>query len=150
MRKYDRQRIILTLIENNDVETQEQLTDLLKESGITATQATISRDIKELRITKVQTDDGIYKYTVIETMNDTLNERLSKIFRSSVLSIKANRGQIIVNTVSYAATVSALYLTNQKISEIAGMIAGHDTILVQVNEEASIEELITKIEGLIY
>lgn len=150
MRKYDRQRIILTLIEENEVETQEQLTELLKNMGIVATQATISRDIKELRITKVQTKDGIYKYTVLETMHDTLNERLSKIFRSSVLSIKANRGQIIINTVSYAAAVTSLYLTNQKFPEVAGIIAGADTILVQVHENADMGELKAKIEGLIY
>lgn len=150
MRKYDRQRIILSLIEENEVETQEQLTELLKQQGIIATQATISRDIKELRITKIQIEDGIYKYTVLETMHDTLNERLSKIFRSSVLSIRANRGQIIINTVSYAAAVTSLYLTNQKYSEIAGIIAGADTILVQVHENADIEKLKTKIEDLIY
>ena len=100
MKKYDRQRLILSLIEHHDIETQEQLASLLKEHGVEATQATISRDIKELRITKVQTPDGLYKYTVLDTMHDSLNERLNEIFKSAVLSLKINRDMIIVKTIS--------------------------------------------------
>ena len=143
MRKYDRQRLILSLI-------QEQLSELLLERDVVATQATISRDIKELRITKVQTGDGVYKYTVIDTMHDTLNERLSKILRSAVLSIKPNRDRILINTISYAATVTALAITNRKIEGIAGIIAGHDTILIEVEEGYDVKELAKTIEGFIY
>ena len=90
MKKYTRQRLILNLIEENEIQTQEELSEYLKERGVRATQATISRDIKELRISKVQTTDGEYKYAIIDTVHDSLNERLDKIFKSAVLSIKRN------------------------------------------------------------
>lgn len=150
MRKYDRQRIILSIIEENEVETQEELAELLKHRNIIATQATISRDIKELRLTKVQTSDGKYKYAVIETMHDTLNERLNKIFRSSVLTIRKNRDRIIITTISYAAAVTSLALTNRKISGISAMVSGSDTIMVEVDENYNIDEVVKEIEGLIY
>ncbi|EHR34474.1 arginine repressor [Helcococcus kunzii] len=150
MRKYDRQRIILSLIEDNIVETQEELTQLLKENGITATQATISRDIKELRITKVQTENGVYKYTVIDTMYDTLNERYNKIFKASILSIKEHKGKIIISTISYAASVTAQALVNKKIEGIAYTLAGHDTILVEVDENHEVSDVIEKIKETLY
>ena len=150
MRKYDRQRIILSLIEDNVIETQEELSDMLKENGIIATQATISRDIKELRITKVQTKSGEYKYTVIDTMHDTLNERYNKIFKSAILSIKANRDRVIISTISYAATVCAQALVNKKVDGISSLLAGHDTILVEIDEDANVQEVLERIRALIY
>ena len=65
MKKYTRQRLILDIIQNNDVKTQSQLSEILRDQGVNATQATISRDIKELRISKVQSDDYEYKYTCL-------------------------------------------------------------------------------------
>lgn len=149
MRKYDRQRVILALIEEHDIETQEELTEMLKEHGITATQATISRDIKELRVTKVQTEDGTYKYTVIDTMRDTLNERLSKVFKSSVLSFKVNKGRIYVNTISYAATVSAQAIVTQKVNGIAGIVAGHDTIFIDVEDGYDVNKVLQDLKDML-
>ena len=148
MRKYDRQRLILSLIENQDIDTQEELTELLKERGIIATQATISRDIKELRITKVQTSSGAYKYTVIDTMRDTLNERLIKVFKSSVLAFKVNRNKIYVNTISYAATVVAQAIVTQQIPGIAGIIAGHDTILLDIEEDYDLKLVLQRLKDM--
>lgn len=148
MRKYDRQRLILSIIESMEVETQEELTKILSEHGAVATQATISRDIKELRVTKVQTTDGVYKYTVLDTMHDSLNERLNKIFRSSLLSIKKNRHMIIIKTVSYTATVCGLTITNAKIDGIAGIITGHDTIFIEVLEGYSPDKIIEEIRDI--
>lgn len=149
MRKYDRQRIILSLIEEYDVETQEELSELLEKNGISATQATISRDIKELRITKIQTSNGLYKYTVIDTMRDTLHERLNKVFKSSVLSFKIVRKKIYVDTISYAATVCAQAIVNRKIDGIAGMIAGHDTIVVEIDEGYDVNEVLNILKEMI-
>lgn len=148
MKKYDRQRLILSLIEHHDTETQEELAELLKENGVTATQATISRDIKELRITKVQTPDGMYKYTVLDTMHDSLNERLNKIFKSAVLSLKINRNMIILKTISYTATVCGWTITNAKIDGIAGIITGHDTIFIEVEEGYELEDIVEKIRNI--
>ncbi|MDO4778602.1 MAG: arginine repressor [Tissierellia bacterium] len=148
MRKYDRQRLILSIIEKQDVETQEELTEILKQHGAIATQATISRDIKELRVTKLQTPEGIYKYTVLDTMHDSLNERLNKVYRSSLLSVKRNRDMIIVKTISYTATVCGLTITNAKIEGIAGIITGHDTVFIEVHEGYDIDEIIEEIRNI--
>ena len=99
MKKYTRQRLILDIIQNNDVKTQSQLSEMLKDHGVDATQATISRDIKELRISKVQTDDYEYKYTVIDTVYDSLNERMEKIFKESVLSVERSYQLVVIKTI---------------------------------------------------
>ena len=148
MKKYDRQKLILPLIEHHDTETQEELAELLKEHGVEATQATISRDIKELRITKVQTPDGLYKYTVLDTMHDSLNERLNKIFKSAVLSLKINRDMIIIKTISYTATVCGWTITNAKIEGIAGIITGHDTIFIEVEDGYKLEDVVERIRNI--
>ena len=73
MKKYTRQRIILDLVENNEIKTQEELSECLEKKGIHSTQATVSRDIKELKILKVQNKNGEYKYKVVDSMYDSLN-----------------------------------------------------------------------------
>ncbi|MGF0039180.1 arginine repressor [Peptoniphilaceae bacterium SGI.131] len=148
MRKYDRQRLILSIIENQDVETQEDLAAILRTNGVIATQATISRDIKELRVTKVQTPDGVYKYTILDTIHDSLNERLNKIFKSSVLSIIKNRNMIIVKTIAYTASVCGQTITNAKIEGIAGIITGIDTVFIEVFEDYNIEKVMDAIRNI--
>lgn len=146
MKKYNRQRVILDIIEKNDIRTQEELSEALKLAGISATQATISRDIKELRISKVQTNNDEYKYTVIDSVHDSLNERLLKIFRSAVLSVTNNESFVIVQTVAYAAPVVGLAISNAKIDNIAGVVTGHDTIFVTLYDQSKVEEVVNKIK----
>lgn len=148
MKKYNRQSLILDIIENNDVKTQEELSNILEEKGVNATQATISRDIKELKIFKVQTDDGDYKYTILDQVHDSLNERLKKVYNSSVLSVKKNREMIIIKTISYTATVCGWYITNSKIDGVAGIITGHDTIFIAIEEGYSIDKVLKDIKDL--
>ncbi|MDO4594343.1 MAG: arginine repressor [Tissierellia bacterium] len=149
MKKYTRQRLILDIIQNNEVKTQSQLSQLLREHGVKATQATISRDIKELRISKVQADDYEYKYTVIDTVHDSMNKRLEKIFKASVLSVEENNDLIIIKTISYTATVCGLYITNVKLENIAGIITGHDTIFISPKDTGEKHQLIEKIRSLV-
>ncbi len=148
MKKYNRQRLILDLIKENEVKTQDQLADLLKENGINATQATISRDIKEMRISKVQTSDGDYKYTILDTVHDSLNERLTKIFRSAVLSVQHNGDVVIVQTIAYAATVCGSMITHAKLKNIAGMVTGHDTIFIAPVNRSDLDVLVRDIKHL--
>lgn len=149
MKKYTRQRLILDLIEENIIQTQEELSDYLKDNGVRATQATISRDIKELRISKVQTSDGDYRYAIIDTVHDSLNERLEKIFRSAVLSIKRNEDLIIVKTISNTATVCGLAITNVKLKGITGIITGNDTIFIAVDDKTQIDSIIDSIKSIV-
>lgn len=149
MKKYTRQRLILDIIQNNEVKTQSQLSDLLKEHGVNATQATISRDIKELRISKVQTDDYEYKYTVIDTVYDSMSERMEKIFKAAVLSVEQSNQLIIVKTISYTATVCGLYITNEKLDNIDGIITGHDTVFIACSDINQMDKTIEEIRDLV-
>ena len=149
MKKYTRQRLILDIIQNNDVKTQSQLSEMLKDHGVDATQATISRDIKELRISKVQTDDYEYKYTVVDTVYDTLTERMEKIFKESVLSIEKTSGLIVIKTISYCSTVCGAYITNEKLENVGGIVTGIDTIFITPTSEEKIELLIEDLRSLI-
>ena len=149
MKKYTRQRLILDIIQNNDVRTQSQLSDILKEQGVNATQATISRDIKELRISKVQSDDYEYKYTVVDAVYDTLTERIEKIFKEAVLSVEISAQMIVIKTISYCATVCGQYITNAKLDNIGGMVTGIDTIFVTPKDMDSINDLLEEIRSLV-
>lgn len=149
MKKYNRQRLILDLIEERDVETQEELAELLRAHGIRATQATISRDIKELRISKVQTLKGDYKYTVLDTVHDSLNERLQKIIRSSILSVSHNGDMVIIQTVIFCAAVVSMTITNAKLKNVAGIVSGHDTLFIAPKDPKQLDQLVADIEELI-
>ncbi|WP_237036406.1 arginine repressor [Mediannikoviicoccus vaginalis] len=148
MKKYARQRLILDLVDKYEIRTQEELSELLEQNEVIATQATISRDIKELRITKVQTKDGEYHYSVIDTVHDSLNERLNKIFKSAVLSIDHNGEMVIVKTISHTATVSAVPITNAKIKHISGILSGNDIIFIAVDDKRKLDEVVNEIKAL--
>lgn len=149
MKKYNRQRMILDIIQNHPVQTQDQLAEYLKEAGISATQATISRDIKELRITKVQSPTGEYRYRILDSVQDSLNERLKRILRSSVLSIINVENLIIVQTVLYCAQVCGMTITNAKIQNIAGIVTGEDTIFIAVKDKSKIDETMDTLKELL-
>ena len=148
MNKYNRQRIILDIIASSPIKTQDELSDRLRERGVRATQATISRDIKELRITKVQTRDGEYQYVALDTVFDSMNDRMAKIFRSAVLSVHDNGQMIIVQTIAYTATVVGWTITNAKIDGIAGILTGHDTIFIAVDNKKDIDRIVLQIQEL--
>ena len=149
MKKYTRQRLILDIIQNNEVKPQSQLSRLLRDQGVDATQATISRDIKELRISKVQTDDYEYKYTVIDTVYDSLNERMEKIFKESVLSVERSYQLVVIKTISYTATVCGLFITNAKLENIGGIVTGLDTIFITPKNLDDIDDLIETLRSMV-
>ncbi|NLJ79112.1 MAG: arginine repressor [Tissierellia bacterium] len=149
MKKYTRQRIILDLIENVAIETQEELGELLSEKGIEITQATISRDIKELRLVKVLASNGRYRYATIDGQYEGIKERLVNIFRSSVLNVHKAVGIIVIKTLPGAAQVCASALDNFKMDGIAGTIAGDDTIFIAIGNEEMVEETFRMIQALL-
>ena len=149
MKKYTRQRLILDIIQNNEVKTQSQLSEMLRDHGVDATQATISRDIKELRISKVQTDDYEYKYTVVDTVYDTLNERMEKIFKESVLSVEKSGQLSVIKTISYCATVCGQFITNSKLDNLQGMVTGIDTIFITPKNPESLDDLIEELRDMV-
>ena len=149
MKKYTRQRLILDIIQNNEVKTQSQLSEMLRDHGVDATQATISRDIKELRISKVQTDDYEYKYTVVDTVYDTLNERMEEIFKESVLSVEKSGQFCVIKTISYCATVCGQFITNSKLDNLQGMVTGIDTIFITPKNPESLDDLIEELRDMV-
>ena len=149
MKKYTRQRIVLDLIENVEIETQEELADYLLEKGIEITQATISRDIKELRLVKVLTSNGKYKYATIDNQYEGANERLAKILKSSVLSVDRAENIIVIKTLPGAAQVCASAVDNFKIEGIVGTIAGDDTIFIVISRSDMVESALNNIQNLL-
>ncbi len=140
--KYSRQSKILEIIESKDVETQDELASELRASGFQVTQATVSRDIKEMRLIKVLTKDGRYKYASIREKEGAVNDRFLKIYRNSVVSVDNAGNIIIIKTLVGSANAAAVSIDALNIKEIVGTIAGDDTIFLVVREESQVDRII--------
>ena len=139
MKKYTRQSKILELISKREVETQEELAEGLKAMGIDVTQATISRDIKELRLVKVMSKNGKYKYATIGQSQEGITDRLYKIFENSVVSIDNAMNVVVIKTIPGAAQICASAIDYMGVDEIVGTLAGDDTVFVAIRNLESIE-----------
>ncbi len=146
--KISRHSKILEIIENNVIETQEELAEQLKKSGINVTQATVSRDIKELRLIKVLTEDGRYKYAAMKEQNSMLRERLFKTFSETVLSVDYSGNIIVVKTFSGAANAAGEAIDAFDIKEIVGTVAGDNTIFILVRNTENVSTVIEKFKKL--
>ena len=135
-----RQAEILRIIAEVEVETQEQLLDELAKRGIRATQATVSRDIKQLHLIKELTGQGAYKYVMSER-RDSLNfaERLRTIFREGVTSFDVAQNIVVINTMPGLASAAAAALDGMEIPDMVGSLAGDDTaiLIMRTNEAAA-------------
>lgn len=146
--KISRHTKILELIENNAIDTQEELADELKKSGFNVTQATVSRDIKELRLIKVLSETGHYKYAALKEQDNMLSARLVKVFSESVLNIDYAGNIIVVKTFSGAGSAAGEAIDALDIKEIIGTIAGDDTIFILVRNQENVESVIEKFKKL--
>jgi len=146
--KISRHAKILEIIEDNIIETQEELAEMLKKSGINVTQATVSRDIKELRLIKVLTEDGRYKYAAMKEQDSTLNERLYKVFAETVLSIDYTGNIIVIKTFPGAANAAAEALDAFDLKEVVGTVAGDNTIFVLIRNEENVIPVIERFKKL--
>ncbi len=142
MKKYTRQTKILELISKREIETQEELADGLKAMGIDVTQATISRDIKELRLVKVMSKNGKYKYATIGQSQEGITDRLNKIFENSVVSIDNAMNIIVLKTIPGAAQICASAIDYMGVDEIVGTLAGDDTVFVAIRTLENIEQVL--------
>lgn len=142
--KYNRHAKILELIESNIIETQEELAEKLRESGIEVTQATVSRDIKELRLIKVATGNGHYKYAQINPIENGVSAKLLTIFSESFISSDYANNIVVVKTLPGMAQAAASAIDSLKWFEIVGTIAGDDTIMIVCRAEKIAEELVNK------
>lgn len=147
--KYSRHAKILEIIENNEVETQEELAEYLKKSGINVTQATVSRDIKELRLIKVLAKNGRYKYASMKQQESAISDRLVKMFKDSIVGIDYAGNMVVLKTLTGAANAAGAALDALEIKEIVGTIAGDDTIFILARGNEEVEIIVEKFKKLI-
>ena len=146
--KAKRHAMILKLITAQNVETQEELARLLGAQGFAVTQATVSRDIKELRLIKVLTGDGRYRYATVEKAETDMQDRFIQLFSNCVLSMSTASNIIVIKTIAGSASVAGEAIDSLKWPEIAGSIAGDNTIFVAVRDGKNVQELMKRFQKL--
>jgi len=148
--KKERQKAVLKVIATTDVETQNQLIEELIKEGIESTQATISRDIKELHLIKELTTRGTYRYAVSDrpnTQNNTI--RLKSIFKESVTSYANAQNIVVIKTLPGLAPAACGAIDSMGIRTIVGSIAGDDTGFLAMNDIAAAEKFCKEIEDML-
>ena len=146
--KSERHAKILEIIRKNEVETQEELSDRLEREGFQVTQATVSRDIRELKLTKAPGKNGRQCYAVMQHQKD-FGEKYIRIFRDCYVSMDMAQNILVIKTVSGMAMAVAAALDALKFSEVVGCIAGDDTIMVAVRTVEDTQILMDKIHLMI-
>lgn len=147
--KVSRHAKIVELIGQYDVETQEELAELLNREGFQVTQATVSRDIRDLKLTKVQTEKGKQKYVVLQPEENQISEKYRRVLRDGFSSMDMAQNILVIKTVSGMAMAVAAALDALKFSEVVGCIAGDDTIMVAVRTVEDTQILMDKIHLMI-
>ncbi len=130
--KRSRHQKIKELVELYEIETQEELADKLKDAGYAVTQATVSRDIRELKLSKISIGDGRQKYTILIHSDHYLSDKYIRVLKDGFVSMDTAQNILVVKTVSGMAMAVAAALDAMKLKEIVGSIAGDDTIMVAV------------------
>lgn len=147
--KSARHNLILEIIENKDIETQEELAEELLNHGIKVTQATVSRDIKELRLLKVLSEHGGYKYATVERAEKGMNDRFIRILTESVVNIECVGNLMVLKTLSASASAAGEAIDSMKWSEVLGTIAGDNTLLIICRSEEAVEAIHTRFNNLV-
>ena len=147
--KSQRQAKIMEIISTTNVETQEQLLQELEEAGFRSTQATISRDIKELRIVKELTTLGTYRYTTsVKEMPTTFSSRLNTIFRECVTRYDYAQNIVVIHTLPGLAGAAASAIDAMNMSVVVGSLAGDDTVMVVMRDNNAAASFCGEISNL--
>ena len=148
--KNDRQSMILEIISQENIETQEQLLVRLQERGITSTQATISRDIKQLHLIKEPMGQGMYKYAVSGNRTKlNFAERLRTIFRESITSIDSAQNIVVIKTMPGLASAACAAMDGMDFSFMVGSLAGDDTAFIVMRDTESALEFCKEIKEML-
>jgi len=148
--KTQRQAKIMEIISNQDVETQEQLLDALRAAGFNSTQATISRDIKELRIIKELTNFGTYRYTTsTKEVSGSFSSRLNTIFRECVTDFDYAQNLMVIKTIPGLASAAGSAIDAMNMSVVIGTLAGDDTVLVIMRDTNAAAAFYGEIKNLL-
>lgn len=148
MARSARQLRLLEIINKTNIETQTDLADALREEGFDVTQATVSRDIKELGLIKVMTPQKTYKYAQPASKENQSSGRLLNLFRESVVNIDSAQNIVVVKTLSGTANSACSLIDKMNLSEIIGSVAGDDTIILIVKDEKYVEAIVDKLNSL--
>ena len=146
--KKQRQSRIIRIINDQNIETQADLVEALKVSGIVVTQATVSRDIKELGIVKVMTGEGTQKYVTLSHSGEVAAGRMRRVFAEAVISVIRSNAFVIMKTLPGMAQGAASALDSMYLDEIIGTLAGDDTIFVATCNSEVAEKLRAKLVAL--
>ena len=140
--------MILDVIDNYDVETQDELSAILKEKGFEVTQATISRDIKELKLIKVQSANGSYKYAPSGKEQTGKIDVFKRVFRDTVISVEPAASLVVVRTMTGSANAAAEAIDELEMDDISGTIAGDNTIFVAVKHEGAQKQIVEELSKM--
>ncbi len=147
--KKDRHQKIKELVEQYEIETQEELADKLKEAGYVVTQATVSRDIRELKLSKIPMGAGRQKYAVLSNNDQYLGDKYIRVLRDGFVSMDMAQNILVIKTVSGMAMAVAAALDAMKLKEIVGSIAGDDTIMMAVRTVEDTQAVMGKIRNVL-
>jgi len=147
--KQKRHAGIVNIIENNNIETQEELADKLKAAGFNVTQATVSRDIRELKLTKISTDSGRQKYSVMSESKEQISERQKRVFKEGVIGIQPASNILVIKTLTGMAMGVAAALDAMDNKEIIGTIAGDDTLMSVCKNEQDVYAVIERVQRVL-
>ena len=146
--KTARHAMVLELIQKYDIETQDELAEYLRKNGFDVTQATVSRDIKDLRLIKVLGDHGGYKYATVEKAETGLLDRFLRMFSHSVISVSSTGTLVVLKTIAGSASVAGEAIDTLRWPEILGSIAGDNTIFVAVRSPEEVPLVVDKFRSM--
>ncbi len=146
--KRNRHDKIIEIIATNVVETQEQLATLLKEAGYDVTQATVSRDIRQMKLTKQATEDGRYKYVYTTADSDVMQDKYVSVLKAGFVSMDVAQNLLVIKTVSGMAMALAAAIDALNFPQVVGCIAGDDTIMIAIKSNEEAKEIMEELRAL--
>ena len=147
--KVNRHAKIIELIGKYQVETQEELAAYLTQEGFKVTQATVSRDIRDLKLTKIPTEDGKQRYTVHPKTGTTMNDKYIRVLKDGFASMDMAQNILVIRTVSGMAMAVATAIDSLEFPEVVGTIAGDDTIMCAIRTVEDTMKVMDKISKMV-
>ena len=147
--KINRHAKIIELINKYHIETQEELAEYLNQEGFKVTQATVSRDIRELKLTKIAMDNGKQKYAVITDADSGMMEKYARVLREGFISMDLAKNIVVIKTVSGMAGAVCAAIDAMKFQEMVGSIAGDDTIICIIRDDEEAVKIMKKLRKIV-
>lgn len=147
--KRERHEVVVELINKYDIETQEELASYLRKEGFEVTQATVSRDIRELNLSKISAGNGRQKYIILSNDDTRLGDKYIRVLRDGFVSMNMAQNILVIKTVQGMAMAVAAAIDAMKLPEIVGCIAGDDTIMAAIRTVEDTRVVMEKLNNII-